>query len=66
MTGGYSYHQGGLGPQAWTIYPTCVQVVGNLREPLELAVACTLHVASTSGTRTAFHNADCGAVQRPR
>ncbi|WP_422746345.1 hypothetical protein ACN27E_01915 [Mycobacterium sp. WMMD1722] len=32
----------------WTIYPTCVPVVGDLREPLYLPVGCVLHVESNS------------------
>jgi hypothetical protein len=33
----------------WTIYPSCVPVVGDLREPLSLPVACRLHVAGSEG-----------------
>ena len=106
MQGVYTYTQDGLAPQSFSVYPSCVPVVGDLREPLELAVACRLHVAtsrginggdavmtgglwtysvpvndgmkcpdgstapirdvykfddvSLTGTRTVFHNADCG------
>jgi hypothetical protein len=106
IQGVYTYTQDGVAPQSFSIYPSCVPVVGDLREPLELAVACRLHVAtsagikggdavltngmwtysvpvkdgmqcpdgstapirdvykfddvSLTGTRTVFHNADCG------
>lgn len=53
MTGVYTYQQEGLAPQTWSIYPTCVPTVGDLREPLELAVACNLHVEASSGTKGA-------------
>ena len=47
MQGIYSYDQGDL-HEAWTIYPICVPTVGDLRDNLELPVACTLHVAPSS------------------
>jgi hypothetical protein len=46
MQGVYTYTQEGMAPQTFTVYPSCVPVVGDLREPLELAVACRLHVAT--------------------
>lgn len=46
MQGVYTYTQDGMDPQTFTVYPSCVPVVGDLREPLELAVACRLHVAT--------------------
>ncbi|MEW2482834.1 hypothetical protein AB0876_24905 [Mycobacterium sp. NPDC049093] len=46
MQGVYTYMQDGMDPQTFTVYPSCVPVVGDLREPLELAVACRLHVAT--------------------
>jgi hypothetical protein len=33
----------------WTIYPSCVPVVGDLRVALELPVACRLHVSPSVG-----------------
>jgi hypothetical protein len=51
MQGVYNYTQEGLGNETWSIYPSCVPTVGDLREPLELAVACRLHVESTRGTK---------------
>ena len=33
----------------WDIYPTCVPVVGDLREALYLPVGCVLHVSPSSG-----------------
>ncbi|WP_280831570.1 hypothetical protein [Mycolicibacterium frederiksbergense] len=50
MEGVYSYNQEGLSAETWGIYPSCVPTVGDLREPLELAVACRLHVETTRGT----------------
>ena len=44
MQGIYTYTQGDVVAE-WTIYPTCVPTVGDLRDNLELPVACTLHVA---------------------
>ena len=49
MNGVYTYTQEGLEPQTWSIFPSCVPVVGDLREPLELAVACRLHVEASRG-----------------
>lgn len=51
MEGVYSYTQEGMGPEQWSVYPSCVPTVGDLREPLELAVACRLHVETTRGTK---------------
>lgn len=51
MQGVYTYTQEGLGAETWTVYPSCVPTVGDLREPLELAVACRLHVAASGGSR---------------
>jgi hypothetical protein len=51
IQGVYTYTQDGLPPQSFTIYPSCVPTVGDLREPLELAVACRLHVATSSGIK---------------
>ncbi|MGE2730296.1 hypothetical protein ACQI4F_12505 [Mycolicibacterium vaccae] len=49
MEGVYTYTPEDGKPGTWTIYPTCVPVVGDLREPLYLPVACTLHVAGSQG-----------------
>jgi hypothetical protein len=49
MEGVYIYTQGDLVVE-WSIYPTCVPTVGDLRENLELPVACTLHVAPNPAT----------------
>jgi hypothetical protein len=49
MQGIYDYTpqqgQGGT----WQIWPSCVPVVGDLREPLNLPVACRLHVLASAG-----------------
>ena len=47
MQGVYTYTQDGVAAEL-TIYPTCVPTVGDLRDNLELPVACTLHVASNT------------------
>jgi hypothetical protein len=47
MQGIYTYTQGDVVAE-WTIYPSCVPTVGDLREELRLPVACRLHVASSS------------------
>ncbi|BDX31519.1 hypothetical protein TUM20985_20660 [Mycobacterium antarcticum] len=47
MQGIYSYDQGDV-HEEWTIYPSCVPTVGDLRDNLELPVACRLHVAPSS------------------
>ncbi|MBU8827295.1 hypothetical protein [Mycolicibacterium goodii] len=49
MQGIYNYQQEGLDAATWTIYPSCVPVVGDLREPLYLPVACMLHVQGSKG-----------------
>jgi hypothetical protein len=51
MDGVYTFTAGGDPPATWTIYSTCVPVVGDLRVPLYLAVGCTLHVASSTPNR---------------
>lgn len=52
MQGYYTYSAPGGPPARWTIYPVCVPVVGDLRQPLELPVACTLHVVSATNKST--------------
>lgn len=47
MQGVYTYTQGDVVAE-WTIYPSCVPTVGDLRENLELPVGCRLHVAPSS------------------
>ncbi|WP_217159465.1 hypothetical protein [[Mycobacterium] fortunisiensis] len=49
--GVYHYNQEGLSGATWIIYPSCVPTVGDLREPLELAVACRLHIQGTGGVK---------------
>jgi hypothetical protein len=34
---------------SWQIWPSCVPVVGDLREPLNLPVACRLHMSPSIG-----------------
>jgi hypothetical protein len=46
MQGIYTYTQGGLVAE-WTIYPSCVPVVGDLRENFEVPLGCRLHVAGS-------------------
>ena len=49
MEGAYNYtpQEGQSG--TWEIWPSCVPVVGDLREPLNLPVACRLHVSGSEG-----------------
>jgi hypothetical protein len=49
MQGVYSYTQGNIVAE-WTIYPICTPTVGDLRDNLELPVACMLHVAPKPST----------------
>jgi hypothetical protein len=51
LQGIYTYTQEGIIPTTWTIYPSCVPTVGDLRDNLELPVACRLHVAATPSTQ---------------
>lgn len=51
LEGVYTYAQEGVTPTTWTIYPSCVPTVGDLRDNLELPVACRLHVAATPSTQ---------------
>jgi hypothetical protein len=43
LQGIYSYDQGDVHAE-WTIFPSCVPTVGDLRDNLDLPVACRLHV----------------------
>src|SRR3954454_3097194 len=43
----YTPEQGDSG--TYEIWPSCVPVVGDLREPLNLPVACRLHMAASAG-----------------
>ena len=47
MEGIYTYTQGDVVAE-WTIYPVCTPTVGDLRDNLELPVACRLHVGPSS------------------
>ena len=49
MQGIYTYTQGDVVAE-WTIYPSCVPTVGDLRDNLDLPVACRLHVAGAPVT----------------
>ena len=44
IEGVYTYTQGDVKAE-WTIWPSCVPTVGDLRDNLELPVACRLHVS---------------------
>lgn len=54
MEGNYTFNAPGLPAATWTIYPICVPTVGDLREPLELPVACTLKVVSATPGKQTF------------
>jgi hypothetical protein len=49
MQGIYNYVPQQGDPGEWTIYPSCVPVVGDLRVNLDLPVACRLHVTGSDG-----------------
>jgi hypothetical protein len=49
MQGIYNYTPQDGKSGTWTIYPSCVPVVGDLRVALELPVACRLHVSGSVG-----------------
>jgi hypothetical protein len=49
LEGVYNYTETDGRTGIWTIYPSCVPVVGDLRVNLELPVACRLHVAGSTG-----------------
>jgi hypothetical protein len=51
MQGVYNYTSEGASG-TYTIWPSCVPVVGDLREPLNLPVACRLHVDTSSTALT--------------
>jgi hypothetical protein len=51
MQGDYTYSSPGVPQATWTIYPICVNVVGDLRVPLEDPVACALHVVSATSSK---------------
>jgi hypothetical protein len=54
MEGIYAFNSPGLPPAVWTIYPLCVPTVGDLREPLELPVACTLKIVSATKNESTY------------
>lgn len=54
MEGVYTFNTPGMPPAEWTIFPICVPTVGDLREPLELPVACTLKVVSATSNKSSF------------
>lgn len=63
MEGVYNYMPADGQPGTWTIYPSCVPVVGDLREPLYLPVGCRLHVGPSNGLvgGDARLTGECGA-----
>ena len=44
LEGVYTANIDGQGTSDWTIFPSCVPTVGDLREPLYIPVSCRLHV----------------------
>jgi len=63
MQGVYNYTSEGASG-TYTIWPTCVPVVGDLREPLNLPVGCRLHVdASSTALTGGFANLTGGVWQ---
>ncbi|NVN51659.1 hypothetical protein [Mycolicibacterium hippocampi] len=49
MEGVFDYTPAEGAAGTWSIYPSCVPVVGDLREPLYLPVGCRLKVSASSG-----------------
>ncbi|MGU3654307.1 hypothetical protein [Mycolicibacterium sp. A43C] len=47
LEGVYTFKQEGLPDAAWSIYPVCVPVVGDLRVEIRDPVACQLSISST-------------------
>ena len=56
MQGVYNYMPRDGQAGTWTIYPSCVPVVGDLREPLNLPVACRLHVSGSTNVTSGDAN----------
>lgn len=54
LQGKYTFNAEGLPPAVWTVFPICVNVIGDLREPLELPVACTLHITSATDSKVTY------------
>ena len=63
MQGVYNYMPKDGQAGTWTIYPSCVPVVGDLREPLNLPVACRLHVSGSTGVTSGDANLAGGMWQ---
>jgi hypothetical protein len=49
LEGVYDYTPQGGDSGTYEIWPSCVPVVGDLREPLNLPVACRLHMSPSEG-----------------
>ncbi|OKH68276.1 hypothetical protein EUA04_13505 [Mycolicibacterium obuense] len=49
MEGVFTITPEGGKPGTWTIFPSCVPVVGDLREALYLPVGCRMHVQASAG-----------------
>jgi hypothetical protein len=49
IEGVYNYTPQDGDSGSWEIWPSCVPVVGDLREPLNLPVACRLHMSPSTG-----------------
>ena len=49
IEGVYTYTEAEGQTGTWTIFPSCVPTVGDVRVSLELPVACRLHVAGSEG-----------------
>ena len=63
QTYAYTPEQGDSG--TYEIYPSCVPVVGDLREPLNLPVACRLHMSPSPGLTGGDAILTGGWLQRP-
>jgi hypothetical protein len=75
LEGIYTYTQQDGLTGTWTIFPSCVPTVGDLREPLYLPVACRLHVLAFPGVSSgdarltngiwAYHASDSEGMKCP-
>ncbi|MEW5808736.1 MAG: hypothetical protein AB1925_04710 [Actinomycetota bacterium] len=45
----YSYSASNGETATWEIWPSCVPIVGDLREPLDLPIGCSLNIKASTG-----------------
>lgn len=47
--GVYTYSASSGDTATWEIWPSCVPIVGDLREPLDLPIGCSLNIGTSTG-----------------